>query len=77
VRKEGIEKNTWNGHIWSREDDRGWGERVLARSLAQKYGISLTQVFLVLDEGIRKKWPGPDGNPLPATVPPLDLRPTW
>lgn len=67
--------NTWKGHLWSQEDDRGWRERVLARSIAQRYHVSLTQVFLAFEEGIRAKWPGPDGQPLPATVPPLDLRP--
>jgi hypothetical protein len=77
TRKDGIERNTWNGHLWSREDDRGWGERMLVRSLASSHHVSVTQVYLVLDEGIRKHWPGPDGNPLPATVPPLDLRTTW
>ena len=24
--------------------------------------------------GCRERWPGPDGKPLPATTPPLDLR---
>jgi hypothetical protein len=45
--------------------------------MAGKYRISLTQAYLILDEGIRNKWPGPDGTPLPATTPPLDIRTTW
>jgi len=77
TRADGIAQNTWNGHLWSRDDDRGWGERVRARSIAQTRGISLTQVFLILEEGIRNRWPGPDGKPLPATVPPLNLRTGW
>ena len=76
-RAHAIQKNTWNGHLWSREDDRGHFERVLFRQLAKRYNISLTQVYLVLDEGIRARWPGPDGQPLPATTPPLNPRPTW
>lgn len=76
-RERAVAQNTWQGHLWSREDDRGHVERQHLRGVAAKYKISLTQAYLVLDEGIRAKWPGPDGNPLPATTPPLDLRTTW
>ncbi|MGZ3417271.1 MAG: hypothetical protein ACXVEE_05355 [Polyangiales bacterium] len=76
-RKRNIEQNTWQGHLWSREDDRGVQERTLAKSIAARRGISLTQVFLVLDEGIHEQWPGPDGKPLPATAEPLNLRVGW
>lgn len=73
-RKRAIEQNTWKGHLWSREDDRGHYERVQLRQLAKKYNVSLTQLYLILDEGIRAHWPGPDGEPLPATTPALDMR---
>lgn len=76
-RKRAIDYDKWKGHLWSREDDRGHFERVELRQLATKYKISLTQMYLILDEGIRGRWPGPDGEPLPATTPPLDLRSTW
>lgn len=76
-RAAGIASNSWNGHLWSREDDRGHYERQMFRQLATRYKISLTQVYLVQDEGIRAKWPGPDGEPLPGTVPPLNPRQTW
>jgi hypothetical protein len=76
-RKRNIDQNTWNGHLWSREDDRGWQERVLARSLARRHNVSISQIFLVLEEGIRSKWPAPDGKPLPANVEPLNLRTGW
>ena len=33
-RKRAIEQNTWKGHLWSREDDRGHYERVQLRALA-------------------------------------------
>jgi hypothetical protein len=73
-RQRAIEQNTWKGHLWSREDDRGHFERLHLRVLAKKYGVSLTQLYLILDEGIRSHWPGPDGAPLPATTPALDMR---
>jgi hypothetical protein len=73
-RARAIEQNTWNGQLWSREDDRGQYERMELRKLATRYKISLTQAYLVLDEGIRNHWPGPDGNPLPATTPALNMR---
>jgi hypothetical protein len=76
-RARAVEQNTWNGHLWSREDDRGHFERVFLRQLAQRHGISLTAVYLILDEGIRAKWPGPSGEPLPGTTPPLNPRSTW
>lgn len=76
-RQRAIAANTWKGHLWSREDDRGHYERVKMRELAAKYKGTLTQMYLILDEGIRSKWPGPDGNPLPATTPPWDPRTTW
>ncbi len=76
-RARAIQANTWNGQLWSREDDRGHYERVAARQAAAKHKVSLTQVYLVLDEGLRQHWPGPDGKPLPATTPPLNTRSTW
>jgi hypothetical protein len=76
-RRRAVEHDKWKGHLWSREDDRGHFERMAFRQLATKYNISLTQVYLILDEGLRSHWPGADGEPLPATTPPLDLRSTW
>ena len=76
-RARAIAQNTWNGHAWSREDDRGHYEMTTARSLAAQYGVTLTQVYMVLDEGIREKWPGPDGKPLLPSTPPQDPRSTW
>lgn len=82
-RERAIRERTWvipgypEGHQWSREDDRGHYERVALRNLAIEYHVTLTQLYLVLDEGIREKWPGPDGKPLPGTSPPLDPRTGW
>ncbi len=73
-RDRDIKGHTWKDHAWSQEDDRGYRERALAKSIAARLGINLTQVYLTFEEGIRERWPGPDGKPLSATVPPLDLR---
>jgi hypothetical protein len=56
---------------WSAEDHRGSFERQKAAELSMRYRLSLTQVYLILDEGIREHWPSPDdGEPLsPYTVP--------
>ena len=77
LREHALQTNSWNGHLWSREDDRGHFERLFFRKLAKQHNISLSQVYLILDEGLRAKWPGPDGQPLPATTPPLNPRQTW
>lgn len=76
-RKRAIDQNTWNGHAWSREDDRGWWESKTVKEIAARNHISATQVYLVLDEGIRNKWPAPNGEPLPGTTPALNPRTTW
>lgn len=76
-RQRAIEKNTWGGHAWSREDDRGHREMTRARQLAAREKLSLSQIYLVLDEGIRAGWLGPDGHPLLPTTPPQDPRSTW
>jgi hypothetical protein len=73
-RQRAVTQNTWNGHVWSREDDRGHYERVAARAAAAKYRVSLSQVYLVLDEGLREHWLAPNDKPLPATTPPLSIR---
>jgi hypothetical protein len=55
---------------WSAEDHRGAFERERAGLLAASHRLNLSQVYLVLDEGIRNHWPGPDGKPLnPHTIP--------
>lgn len=73
-RQRAITQNTWAGHAWSRFDDLGYVQRARARELAVRYRVSLTQIYLVLDEGIRERWPGPDGQPLSPYIEPLQLR---
>lgn len=63
------------GQPWSQEDHRCAFERETARAMATRRGLSLTQIYLVLDEGIREKWPDAEGKPLhPKTVPLLPRR---
>lgn len=76
-RRREASQDKWKGHLWSREDDRGHFERMHFRAVAVEHHLSLTQVYLILDEGIRNHWEGTEGAPLPATSPPLDLRSTW
>jgi len=59
---------------WSAEDHRGSFERQKVAELEGRYRLSRTQIYLILDEGIRQKWPGPDGQPLPPYVVPLHPR---
>lgn len=73
-RRRAIEQNTWSGHAWSRDDDLGYVQRTRVRELALQYSVSASQVYLVLEEGIRAHWLGPDGQPLPATSAPISLR---
>jgi hypothetical protein len=63
--------------IWSAEDHRASFERHLAASLSTRFGLSLTQVYLIFDEGIRNHWPGPDGKPLSPQTVPLKPRRTY
>lgn len=62
------------GMPWSQEDHRAAFERDAVRNIAASTKITLQQAYLVLDEGVRSQWPGPDGKPLTATVVPLDPR---
>lgn len=59
---------------WSAEDHRGSFERQKVAELSGRYGLSRTQIYLILDEGIRQKWTGPDGQPLAPNVVPLHPR---
>lgn len=59
---------------WRAEDDRAAFERDFVRDLAAKRRINVTVVYLVLDEGIRKRWPGPAGAPVEPTVVPLQQK---
>ncbi len=68
---EKTARRMFAGQPWSIGDHRANLERRHARQVARKYRIPLQVVYLILDEGIRNHWPGPDGHPLPAITPPL------
>ena len=66
-----IGASAFAGLPWSIEDHRCAQERETVKSIAARRGINLSLVYLVLDEGIREHWIGPDGKPLRATSEPL------
>lgn len=63
------------GQPWSQEDHRCAFERDTIRGVAARGGLDITQVYLILDEGLREHWAGPDGKPLtPRTTPLMPRR---
>jgi len=73
-RVKGVQSFNGPGLEWSAEDHRGAFERQDVAAAAQRHGLTLTQVYLILDEGIRERWPGPDGAPLNSKTVPLNPR---
>lgn len=59
---------------WSAEDHRAGFERKSVAAAMARHKLSMTQVYLILDEGIRQHWAGPDGEPLRPTTVPLHPR---
>jgi hypothetical protein len=59
---------------WRAEDDRAAFERDHVRWLAGRRGVNVTVAYLVLDEGVRKRWPGPGGAPVDPNVVPLQKK---
>jgi hypothetical protein len=70
-------QETFPGDPWSAQDHAASFERDTVRDVATRHKISLSQAYLVLDEGIRERWPVPRGRPLDAHVVPLHPRRTW
>jgi hypothetical protein len=58
-----------------RSGDRGSVEASLVWSLAARHRVSTSAIWAVLEQGIRERWPGPDGAPLRADPPFQDARP--
>lgn len=61
------------GHAWSQQDDYTHILTDHLLEIARRRDLPFSIVYLVLDEGIRNRWPGPDGGPLDAS--PVPLRP--
>jgi hypothetical protein len=57
-----------------RSHDRGDAEASIVGSLATKHRVSRSAIWAVLEQGIRERWPGPDGAPVPAGPPEPDAR---
>lgn len=73
ARTESAQK--FPGDPWSIEDERAAHERDKSRDMAAANKLSVSQIDLLLDDGIREKWPAPNSKPLDATVVPLKRRP--
>jgi len=69
-----MSQSKFPGMPWSQGDDQAAYERNAARSYAVQYRLNLAQIYLIIDEGIRNHWPASDGQPLRATITPLDPR---
>jgi hypothetical protein len=72
ARKEG--QALFPNDPWSAQDHAASFERDTVRDVATRRKVSLSQAYLVLDEGIREGWPVPRGRPLDAHVVPLHPR---
>jgi hypothetical protein len=58
------------GLEWSAEDHRAAFERAEVAAVMSEQQLEMSQVYLILDEGIREHWPAPNGKALdPYTVP--------
>lgn len=73
ARRKAIED--WPHHRWSQQDAFGALERDRAARIAREKGSTTQDLLLVIDEGLRAGWPGPDGQPLDVTTVPLKPRP--
>jgi hypothetical protein len=61
------------GDAWSQQDDYSSYVVHHVLELASAHRLHYSVVYMILDEGIRRHWPGPDGKPLVAV--PVPLRP--
>ena len=59
---------------WRADAARAAFERDHVRALAGKRRVNVTVAYLVLDEGVRKRWPGPGGAPVDPNVVPLQKK---
>lgn len=65
----------WPHHRWSQQDGFGAFELERVSRFSREQGTTMQALFLLIDEGLRNHWPGPDGKPLDATTVPLKPRP--
>ena len=67
-------RDDWAHHRWSQHDAFGAFENERIVRLAEEKGLWPQDVFMVVDQGLRARWPGPDGKPLDTTTVPLKPR---
>lgn len=67
-------RDDWAHHRWSQQDAFGAFERDRISGLAGQKGLSVQDLFRVVDLGLRAGWPGPDGKPLDVSTVPLRPR---
>lgn len=58
-------------HAWTRDDHYYNLMRGHIAAVARARGLTYTQAYLIFDEGVRARWPGPRGQPHVATALPL------
>ena len=65
----------WAHHTWSQQDAFGALERERASKFAREHELTTQDALLLIDEGLRQGWPGPNGVTLDVTTVPLKPRP--
>lgn len=68
-------KDDWAHHPWSQQDAFGALELDRVSRFSQRQNVTKQALFLLIDDGLRSHWPGPDGKPLVTTTVPLKPRP--
>ncbi len=67
-------RDDWAHHRWSQLDAFGAFEHERVTRLAGEKGLTSQDLLLIVDDGLRSGWPGPDGKPLDVTTVPLKPR---
>ncbi len=60
---------------WSREDHYHNLLRMHVEKLIDRHELNYAVIYLIYDEGIRQRWPTPEGDPLRPTTVPLEPPP--
>jgi hypothetical protein len=68
-------KHDFPNSKWSREDHYHNLLRMHVEKLVDRHDLNYSIIYLIYDEGVRKRWPAPDGEPLRPTTVPLDPPP--
>jgi hypothetical protein len=68
-------KDDWAHHAWSQQDAFGALELERVSRFSRNQNVTKQALFLLIDDGLRAHWPGPDGKPLITRTVPLKPRP--